>query len=76
MSLLQYESVRVIMHISITWAWPSSDKAMLSVLPKDTSVTAGVSDSHSADPKHQSVNSVLLTTLPRHFHSIDVVKST
>ena len=43
-------------------------KQWLSVLLKDTSVTAGDSNPHSADQKHQSLNSVLLTARPRHFH--------
>ena len=36
------------------------DDAMVKCL-KDTSVTAGDSNPHSADQKHQSLNSVLLT---------------
>ena len=35
-------------------------KQWLCVLLKDTSVTAGDSNPHSADQKHQSLNSVLL----------------
>ena len=42
-------------------------KQWLSVLLKDTSVTAGDLNPHSADQKHQSLNSVLLTARPRHF---------
>ena len=44
------------------------DEAMISVLRKDISVTAGDSNTHSADQKHQSLNSVLLTARPQHFH--------
>ena len=43
-------------------------KQWLSVLLKDTSVTAGDSNTHSADQKHQRLNLVLLTAWPRHFH--------
>ena len=44
-------------------------KHWLSVLLNDTSITAGDSNPHSADQKHQSLNSVLLITArPRHFH--------
>ena len=50
-------------------------KQWLSVLLKDTSVTAGDSNPHSADQKHQSLNSVLLTARPRHFHSVSTVYS-
>ena len=39
----------------------------LSVLLKDTSVTVGDSNPHSADQKHQSLNPVLLTARPQHF---------
>ena len=39
----------------------------LSVLLKDTSVTASDSNPHSADQKHQILNSVILTARPRHF---------
>ena len=43
-------------------------KQWLGVLLKDTSVTAGESNPHSADQKHQSLNSVLLTALfPQYF---------
>ena len=41
----------------------------LSVLLKDTSVSAGDSNPHSVDQKHQSLNLVLLTTRPRHFQN-------
>ena len=42
-------------------------KQWFSVLPDDTiSVTTGDSNPHSADHKHQSLNSVLLTAWPRH----------
>ena len=45
-------------------------KQWLSVLLKDTSVTAGDSNPQSADQKHQSLNSVRLTARPRHFSLI------
>ena len=45
-------------------------KQWLSVLLKDTSVTAGDSNPHSADQKHQSLSSGLLTARPRYFHKI------
>ena len=35
---------------------------------KDISVEAGDLNPHSADEKHQSLNSVLLTAWPQHFH--------
>ena len=44
----------------------SRTQPWLSVLLKDTSVTDGDSNPHSADQKHQSLNSVLLTSRPRH----------
>ena len=43
-------------------------KQWLSVLLKDTNVTAEDSNPHSADQKHQSLSSVLLTARPRNFH--------
>ena len=45
-------------------------KQWLSVLLlKDSRVTAGDSNPPSADQKHQSLNSVLLTARPQHFHT-------
>ena len=41
-------------------------KQWLSVLLKDTSVTALHLNPHSADQKHQSLNLMLLTAQPRH----------
>ena len=46
---------------------PFEGEQWLSVLLKNTSVTAGDSNPHSADQKHQSLNAVLLTAQPRHF---------
>ena len=43
-------------------------KQWLNILLKDTCVMAWDSNPHSADQKHQSLNSVLLTARPRHFH--------
>ena len=40
-------------------------KQWLSVLLRDTSVTAGDLNPHSADQKHQSLNSVRLPARPR-----------
>ena len=44
-------------------------KQWLSVLLKNTSVMAGDSNPLSADQKHLSLNSVLFTAQPRHFHN-------
>ena len=43
-------------------------KQWSSGLLKNTSVTAGDLNPHSADQKHQSLNSVILTARPGHFH--------
>ena len=45
------------------------DEAMVKCLLKEKSVTAGDSNSHSADQKHQSLNSVLVIAWPGHFHA-------
>ena len=49
----------------------SKGEAMVKCLAfEDTSVTAGVSNPHSANQKHQSLNSVVFTVWPRHFPSL------
>ena len=50
------------------------DEAMVKCLAQGHSVTAGDSNPHSADQKHQSLNSVLLTARPRHFHNAIIKK--
>ena len=47
---------------------PKDQASWFSVLLKDPSVTTGDSNPHSSDQKHQSLNLVLLTARPWHFH--------
>ena len=76
-TLDSFQTLIVLLHaLHNTWDqrlyFPSErTKQWLSVLLMDTSVSAGHdSNLHSADQKHQSLNSMLLTARPRHFHTV------
>ena len=52
---------------------PKDEASWLNVLLKDIDVTAGDSNPHTADQKHQSLNSVLLTNRAWHAYSQDKI---